>query len=292
MKAAHRIRRRDTRTALLMLSPFLIFFALFVLYPTAMTVYYSFTNYNLSTAKWVGLKNYKRLFQDKAFLAALKNTSLFALISITSLTSLGFLAAAALNRSMKGVKWMRMLMIFPYATSMTAISMIWLMMFDVQSGFLNKFLRLLGSSGVEWLFNKDTALYCLIFVNIWKNIGYCMLIYLSGMQSIDQSLYEAATVDGASSWKQLTHITLPMVRPVVFFVLITTTVESFKTFEQVEIMTRGDPLNATTTLVHQIYLRGFTEFKMGYASAMAVVLLVIISLVTALSWKLNRGGEV
>ena len=285
------VRTHDTRTAYLLLAPFLLFFALFVLYPTVMTVYYSFTNFNLKSADWVGLKNYRRLMQDKAFLAALKNTTVFALFSIVSLTVLGFLAAAAFNRKMRGVKWMRMLMIFPYATSMTAISMIWLMMFDAQSGFLNKFLRLLGASGVEWLFNRDTALYCLIFVNIWKNIGYCMLIYLSGMQSIDESLYEAATVDGASGWTQLWRITLPMVRPVAFFVLITTTVDSFKTFDQVQIMTRGDPLNATTTLVHQIYLRGFTEFKMGYASAMAVVLLVIVALVTALSWGLNRGGD-
>ena len=287
----NRTNHRDTRTAYLMLAPFLLFFALFVLYPAAMTVYYSFTSFNLKEAAWVGLKNYRRLLRDEAFLAALRNTAVFAAYSIVSLTVLGFLAAAAMNRAMKGVKWMRMLMIFPYATSMTAISMIWLMMFDAQSGFLNKFLRLLGASGVEWLFNRGTALGCLIFVIIWKNIGYCMLIYLSGMQSIDDSLYEAATVDGASGWTQLWRITLPMVRPVVFFVLITTTVDAFKTFEQVQIMTRGDPLYATTTLVHQIYLRGFTEFKMGYASAMAVVLLAIISLVTALSWGLNRGGE-
>ena len=284
-------RRQDARAAWLMLTPFLLFFALYVLYPVAMTLYYSFTNFNLQKADWVGLRNYRRLLKDTAFLSALRNTSVFALFSIASLTTLGFLAAAALSRAMRGVKWMRMLMIFPYATSMTAISMIWLMMFDVQSGLLNKLLRALGTPGVEWLFDRRYALGCLIFVNVWKNIGYCMLIYLSGMQSIPVEIYEAATVDGASSWTRLTRITLPMLRPVVFFVLVTTTVESFKTFEQVQIMTRGDPLYATTTLVHQIYLRGFTEFKMGYASAMAVVLLVIISLLTALSWRLNRGGE-
>lgn len=284
-------RRQDARAAWLMLTPFLLFFALYVLYPVAMTLYYSFTNYNLQKAAWVGVKNYRRLLKDTAFLSALRNTSVYALFSIVSLTTLGFLTAAALSRAMRGVKWMRMLMIFPYATSMTAISMIWLMMFDVQSGLLNKLLRALGVSGVQWLFDRRTALGCLIFVNVWKNIGYCMLIYLSGMQSIPGEIYEAATVDGASSFTRLTRITLPMLRPVVFFVLVTTTVESFKTFEQVQIMTRGDPLYATTTLVHQIYLRGFTEFKMGYASAMAVVLLLIISLLTALSWRLNRGGE-
>ena len=287
----NRTNHRDTRTAYLMLAPFLLFFALFVLYPAAMTVYYSFTSFNLKEAAWVGLKNYRRLLRDEAFLAALRNTAVFAAYSIVSLTVLGFLAAAAMNRAMKGVKWMRMLMIFPYATSMTAISMIWLMMFDAQSGFLNKFLRLLGASGVEWLFNRDTALGCLIFVNIWKNIGYCMLIFLAGMQSVPVEIYEAATVDGASEGQKLVHVTAPMVRPVTFFVSITTLLESFKTFEQVKLMTGGDPLYSTTTLVHQIYQRGFTEFKMGYAAAMSVVLLLIVLIVTLINVRFGGRAE-
>lgn len=287
----HRFRRRDTFAALAMLTPFLLFFLAFVIYPAIENVWYSFTDYNLNEGSWIGLKNYARLPLDTTFVKAFRNTCVYALFSVLALTSLGFLAAALLNWGIRGVKFLRMLLIFPYATSMTAVSMIWLMMFDPNHGFINKFLRLLGSSGAEWLFDPRLALGCLIFVNVWKNIGYCMLIYLAGINSIPEELYEAATVDGAGEATRLFKITLPMVRPVAFFVLITTMVDAFKTFEQVQIMTRGDPVYSTTTIVHQIYVYGFSEFRMGYAAAMAVVLLVIVMLLTLINFRLNRANE-
>ena len=182
-------------------------------------------------------------------------------------------------------------MIFPYATSMAAVSMIWLMIYDPTTGFLNKALRAVGLPTRQWLFDTSLALGCLIAVHIWKNIGYCMLIYLAGMQSVPEELYEAATVDGVSEWKKLTRITLPAIRPVAFFVMVTTMIEAFKTFTQVHVMTNGDPLQSTTTIVHQIYLRGFSEFKMGYASAMAVVLLVCVALFTLLNSRLGQRPE-
>lgn len=286
-----RYNRRDTMAAWLMLSPFLIFFLLFVIYPIIMNIWYSFTNYNLDKADFVGLKNYQRLLKDKAFIAAVKNTAVYAFFSVAALTTLGFLTASALNRSIRGVRFIRMLMIFPYATSMTAVSMIWLMLLDPTSGLVNKLLRTMGLMGVEWLFNVNTALPCLILVNIWKNLGYCMLIYLAGMQSIPGEIYEAATVDGASELKKMLHITVPMVRPVAFFVLITTMLESFKTFDQVKLMTGGDPMYSTTTIVHQIYQRGFTEFRMGYAAAMSVVLLIIVLVVTIINYRFGSSAE-
>lgn len=288
-------RRRDTRSAWLMLAPFLVFFALFVLYPLIMTVVYSFTNYNMSAAPaFVGLKNFQRLLRDTVFSKAFVNTAKYALISTAALTVLGFLTAAALNTAGRTVRWIRMLMIFPYATSWAAVSMIWLMMYDPTTGLINKALRFFGLSTHQWLFDERLALGCLIFVHIWKNIGYCMLIYLAGMQSVPVELYEAATVDGASQWRQMTAITLPGIRPVAFFVVTTTLLEAFKTFTQVHVMTGGDPLYATTTLVHQIYQRGFTEFKTGYASAMAVVLLAVVIVLTAVNSGVNRlrdGGR-
>ena len=274
-----------------MLTPFLLFFLAFVIYPALQNVWYSFTNYDLNEGLWVGLKNYARLPLDTTFAKAFRNTCVYALFSVFALTTLGFLAAALLNRGIRGVKLLRMLLIFPYATSMTAVSMIWLMMLDPNYGFVNKFLRLLGSSGHEWLFDPKLALGCLIFVNVWKNIGYCMLIYLAGINSIPEALYEAATVDGAGEATRLFRITLPMVRPVAFFVFITTMVDAFKTFEQVQIMTRGDPVYSTTTIVHQIYVYGFNEFRMGYAAAMAVVLLAIVMLLTLVNFRLNRANE-
>lgn len=287
----HGYRKKDNLSAFLMLLPFMTFFLLFVIYPAFQNVYYSFTGYNLDVANWVGLKNYARLLEDTTFHKAFQNTCLYAFVSVLALTFLGFLAAALLNKGVRGVKWLRLLLIFPYATSMAAVSMIWLMMYDPNTGFLNKAFRLLGIPGRSWLFDPSLALFCLIFVNIWKNIGYCMLIYLAGINSIPEDLYEAATVDGAGEMTRLFRITLPLVRSVAFFVLITTMVDAFKTFEQVQIMTRGDPLNATTTIVHQIYMYGFNEFKMGYAAAMAVVLLVIVMILTFINFRLNRAGE-
>lgn len=284
--------RGDTRAAWLMLMPFLVFFALFVVYPIGMNLYYSFTNYDLTSAEWVGLKNYRRLFKDAAFLAALRNSSIYALFGVALLTVIGFFTASTLNRKIRGLRVIRTLMLFPYATSMTAVSMIWLMMLDPTGGLLNKLLRLVGISGVDWLFNTKTALPCLIAVHVWKNTGYCMLIYLSGMQSIPQEIYEAATVDGASEWRKLIHVTIPMVRPVTFFVLINTMIESFKTFDQVKIMTGGDPMYATTTIVHQIYRRGFAEMRMGYAAAMSVVLLVIMLVITLMDYALDKRAAV
>ena len=284
--------RHDERAAWLMLAPFLLFFALFVLYPVVMTLYYSFTSFDMTApAKWVGLKNYQRLLRDAVFQRAFVNTVIYAVISTVSLSALGFLTAAALNRAVRSVKWIRTLMIFPYATSMTAVSMIWLMIYDPTTGFLNKALRALSLPTRQWLFDTGLALGALIFVHVWKNIGYCMLIYLAGMQAVPGELYEAATVDGASEWQKLRRITLPSIRPVAFFVMVTTLIEAFKTFTQVHVMTGGDPLYATTTIVHQIYQRGFTEFKMGYASAMAVVLLVCVALFTLLNTLLGGRGE-
>jgi len=275
-----------------MLAPFLLFFALFVIYPLVMTVYYSFTNYNMSAAPgWVGLKNYQRLLKDAVFHKAFLNTTVYALVSTAALAVLGFLAAAALNRTTRSVKWIRMLMIFPYATSWAAVSMIWLMMYDPTTGLINKLLRLFALPTRQWLFDESLALGCLIFVHVWKNIGYCMLIYLAGMQSVPQELYEAATVDGASDFRKLISVTLPTIRPVAFFVVTTTMLEAFKTFTQVHVMTGGDPLYATTTIVHQIYQRGFTEFRMGYASSMAVVLLVCVLIFTAANSAINRAGN-
>ncbi len=284
-------RKKDTFSAIGMLMPFMVFFLAFIIFPAFKNIWYSFTSYNLDVDHWIGIKNYARLLEDTTFIKAFSNTCVYSFVSVIALTTLGFLAAAILNKGSRSVKWLRMLMIFPYATSMAAVSMIWLMMYDPNNGFINKALRAMGFMGKKWLFDEKLALGCLIFVNVWKNIGYCMLIYLAGINSIPDELYEAATVDGAGEFARLFKITLPIVRPVAFFVFVTTMVDAFKTFEQVQIMTRGDPLYATTTIVHQIYVYGFNDFKMGYAASMAVVLLVIVMVLTLINFRLNKASE-
>ena len=282
-----KIKNRDNLTAYLMLAPFLLFFALFVLYPLIKNFYYSFTNYNLGTKNdWVGLSNYKQLFADEWFLEALKNTAVYAVFSVVFLTVLGLFISVLLNSRAKLVKVARTAMIIPYATSMVAVSMIWLYLLDPTTGYINKLLIELGvSNPPNWLGDLDLALPSLIFINVWKNIGYCMIIYLAGLQNIPPELYEAATVDGAGFLQKHLKITLPQIAPVTFFVFVNNCIEAFKTFEQVQIMTQGGPVTATTTVVHQIYLRAFNDFRMGYAAAMSVVLFAIIFVVTLLNFR-------
>jgi len=292
---AHR-RLSDNAWAYLLLTPFFIFFVLFVLYPLLINFYYSFTNYNLGQkADFIGLHNYIELFSDYWFIESLKNTAVYALFSVFFLTVLGLFISVLLNSRAKLVKVARVVMIFPYATSMVAVSMIWLYLLDPSIGYINKLLIELGVSNPPyWLDDPQFALPSLIFINIWKNLGYCMIIYLAGLQNIPQELYEAAMIDGAGFLQKHRYITVPQIAPVTFFVLVNNCIEAFKTFEQVQIMTQGGPITATTTVVHQIYQRAFNDFRMGYASAMSIVLFLIIFAVTLLNFRMfkdSAGGN-
>ena len=294
-KKTHR-HLSDNAWAYIMLTPFFVFFVLFVLYPLLKNFYYSFTNYNLGqTADFVGLSNYFELFSDYWFIESLKNTTIYALFSVIFLTVLGLFISVLLNSRAKLIKAARVAMIFPYATSMVAVSMIWLYLLDPSIGYINKLLIELGVSNPPyWLDDPQFALPALIFINIWKNLGYCMIIYLAGLQSIPQELYEAAMIDGAGFLQKHRHITVPQIAPVTFFVLVNNCIEAFKTFEQVQIMTQGGPITATTTVVHQIYQRAFSDFRMGYAAAMSVVLFLIIFAVTLLNFRMfkdSAGGD-
>lgn len=285
-------KNSDNLWAGVLLAPFMIFFVLFVLYPLLKNVYYSFTNYNLGdTADFIGFRNYKELFADYWFLDALKNTAVYAVFSVAFLTVLGLFISILLNNRSKLVKVARVVMIFPYATSMVAVSMIWLYLLDPTIGFVNKLLIELGvNNPPHWLDDPNFALPSLIFINIWKNLGYCMIIYLAGLQGISQDLYEAAMLDGAGFLKKHLYITLPQIAPITFFVLVNNCIEAFKTFEQVQIMTQGGPITSTTTVVHQIYQRAFNDFRMGYASAMSVILFLIILVITLLNFRMFKNS--
>ena len=275
-----------------MIAPFFIFFILFVIVPIGYNFINSFTNYNLGkTRDFVGLKNYINLFTDKNFLQSIYNTLVYAAFSVAPLMIFGLISAVALNGRSKILHITRALFIFPYITSMVAVCMIWLYLYEPSTGIFNKILISLKLKPQNWLFDEKLALPCLIIMNIWKNIGYVMIIYLAGLQSIPQDLYEAGRVDGASDFKMFFKITIPMLSPISFFIFVTTMIEGFKTFEQVRIMTGGGPVNSTTTIVHQIYIRAFSEYKMGYASAMSIILLIIIFVITMINMKIGREKE-
>ncbi len=283
-----RLWTREGREAYAMLLPFLAFFALFVAYPVLRSVLDSFTNYNMAQRVYIGAENYLRLLRDRTFLRAVGNTLQYAACSILPLMALGLGAALLVNRQTKLMFAARAAFMYPYVTSMVAVSMVWLYLYEPTSGILNKLLAAAGIAKQRFLFDEAQALWCLIVMNVWKNLGYVMILYLAGLQSVPRDLYEAAAIDGAGSFLMLRRITLPCLRPVSYFLLTTLCVECFKTFEQVRLMTNGGPVNATTTITHQIYIRAFGEFKMGYASAMSVVLLGIVFIFTVANLRLGR----
>ncbi len=278
--------------AYLMILPSYLIYVIFVFVPVMSTIYLSFTNYDLyKTRNFVALHNYIRMVIDPVFLTAAKNTVVYSLFVIIPQLVIGLILAVVLNRKIIGQKFHRVAFYLPNVTSMVSISMVWLWLYDPTLGLLNQMLKAVGLPAQRWLFDLNLALPSIIIMSIWKLIGYNMIIYLAGLLQIPEQLYEAATVDGASAIKQFFTITIPMLKPTTFFLFVVACVQSFGVFDQVNIMTQGGPMNATTTIVHQIYERAFSEFQMGYASAMAVLLLVITITLTFVNFRYGNQGS-
>lgn len=286
-----RIGQND-REAYFMIFPAYAVFTLFVLIPVAMVIYYSFTNYNLYTnPNFIGLHNYIKAFKDKDFLVSVKNTLLYSCLTLTLQLFLGLFFAVLLYRKSRLIPMFRTAIYLPHVLSMVCVSMVWLWIFDANFGLINNILKILGLPVQKWLLDPKLAMPCVIIVSVWKGMGYCMVIYLSGLTGVPASLYEAADLDGAGPIHKFGYITWPMLRPTTFFLVVTGIVNSFAVFEQVNILTNGGPLKKTTTVVHQIYMKAFLEFKMGYASALSVLLFAFSLLVTMLIFKKGNKGE-
>ena len=274
----------------MVLPTYLVYF-LFIFIPVVMTIWLGFTNNDLFTrSEFVGLANFVRLSGDVVFLKALQNTAIYSLGTIIPQIVLALLLANSLNQRIPGRKTLRLAFYLPYVVSMVSVSMLWLWIYEPATGVLNQTMRSLGLPAMRWLYDQDLALPSLIVMGVWKMTGYNMVIYLAGLQQIPAHLYEAANIDGASALSKFTRITVPLVQPTTFFLFVINTIQSFSVFEQVNIMTEGGPNNATTTIVHQLYTRGFEEFQMGYASSMGVFLLGLIFVLTVLNFRYGRQG--
>lgn len=285
-KKKGRSPRRAGITPYIMILPAYAVYLLFVLVPVFAGLAFSFTNYDFyKTMDFVGLQNYINLMHDDEFVRSVFNTLYYAFFTIIPTIAIGVVLAVMVNKGTRGTKVFRTCLYIPNVGSMVALSMIWLWIFDPTVGFLNQIVTALGFPAQQWLFNEATAMPCLIIMGIWRSAGYNMVISLAGLQSIPNDLYEAARIDGASEIKQFFSITLPMLRPTTFFLLVTGCINSFMVFEQVNIMTNGGPLNSTTTIVHQIYTSAFLNFKAGYGSAMAMILLAMTIVFTLLNFR-------
>jgi ABC-type sugar transport system permease subunit len=278
------------RIAYLLIAPFYFLFIYFILIPIIQVIVYSFTDFNLfSGMEYAGLRNYQKILTDETFHLSVKNTLINTVFTIVPSMVLGLLVAVLLNVKLVNTKIARTFVFMPYAVSMVAVSMIWMLIYDPTYGVLNQLLKLIGLAPKQWLMDPAWALPSIIIMSVWKSIGYNMIIFLAALQGIPKDYYEAAEVDGANRRRQFLSITLPLLAPATFFLFVTGIIHSFNVFEQVNVMTGGGPINSTTTIVHQIYLRAFQEFKMGYASAQAITLLLGVLVITLINMKL--GGS-
>lgn len=275
----------------LLIAPGFLIYALFILLPILWKVVMSFTDYNLRSFSFVGLSNYVQMFKDAVFRTSVKNTVCYSIITIPVTMVLALLLAMLLNQKIKGRGFFRTLFYMPNIFSMVAVSMAWLYLFDTHNGILNRLLGIAGLPAVGWVTSTSTALVSVAIMSVWNSTGYNMLLFLSGLQSIPEYLYEAASMDGATRLQKIFHITIPQLAPTTFFVFVMSCINSFQVFGQVLIVTNGGPLNSTTTIAHQIYRNGFEYYKMGYASAQAVVMLLIILGITVVNFKYGRGDN-
>ncbi|MFJ7749659.1 carbohydrate ABC transporter permease [Arthrobacter sp. NPDC097144] len=286
------LHRREHRAALAFVAVPVTGFLLFTLYPLGYSVYASFTDWNgLSAPKFSGLKNYVTMFQDPYFRKSLWNT-VFMMLAIPVGLVVSLALALAMNRKMRGTTFFRTVYYLPVISSIAAVAILWQWAFNGDFGLINQVLALVGIDGPNWLQNAGTVKPALMIMAVWKGLGYSMLLYLAALQSVPRYLYEAAALDGANAWKQFVNITIPMVRPVTFFLLVTSIIGGSQVFVEVNIMTpTGGPEFSSATIVWYIWQKAFDNLQMGYASAMSVVLGLLVFLVTFLQFRLNRRNQ-
>lgn len=291
-KAAHKLRRKNALTALSFIAPNFIGFFLFTLIPVIFSLILAFMKWDsFGTPEFVGMKNFSKMLNDDTFWISLKNTFLYTIgvVPLTLICSLGL--AILLNKKIRGMKFFRTAFFFPYVTSLVAIAVVWNMLFHPTMGPINQFLKLFIENPPGWTSSSDWALTAIVIVSVWRGMGYYMILYLAGLQSVPKELYEAASMDGAGKWKQFLNVTVPSLRPTTFFVTIMLVINCFKIFDLVQVMTAGGPGRATNVLVYQIYNEAFVKFNFGYASAIAMVLFVIVLSITVIQFKWNQRQE-
>src|SRR6478735_5139213 len=285
--------RSSTTVALLMLLPAAVLLVTFLLIPIGLTFGLAFTNARLISprpAEFIGADNFVRLFADDTFWASLRNTIVFAavIVPVQSACALGL--ALLVNVKMRGTNFFRTVYFLPVVTSMVVVSMLWLFMYQ-PNGLINQVLAKFGIQGPDWLGDPKTALLAIILMSAWQAMGFHMVIWLAGLQTIPGELYEAAELDGAGRWEKFRYVTWPGLRNTRTFILITITISAFALFTQVNIMTQGGPLDSTSTVVLMAVRTGFQQQQTGYASAISLVFFVLVLAVTLVQRFLTRDKE-
>lgn len=283
------LRRGETIAGYLFLAPNFIGFIIFMLFPIMFAFYIMLTDWSLAKdPQFIGLKNFETMVKDRIFWKSLGNSFYYTFVAVPTGIFIAFWLALALNRKMRGIIFFRTVYFLPQITLTVAAATVWRWIYQPEIGLINHILELVGIEGPKWIHNTKWAMPSVIIMSNWQGIGFAMLILLAGLQGIPEEYYEAASIDGASGWQRMRFVTLPMLTPALFFVVVTSLIGAFQAFDQFYILTEGGPAQATTPLTLYIFQNAFRFFKMGYGAALAVVLFLIILIITVIQWQLAR----
>ncbi len=283
--------RKNGISALFFISPTLVIFLTFIIFPVFFSFYLSFHQWNMFSTEqsYVGLENYVRLFGESEFWEVLKNTLIYTIGTVPLNMALSLWVAYVLNRKIIGKKFLRTAFFAPVIISPVAAAVIWRWMYDPNFGLINYFLSFFGIKGPNWLNEPNSAMFALILMAVWKTFGINMVLFSAGLQGIPENYYEAADIDGAGRWSKFWRITIPLLSPTTFFIMVMSIIGSFQVFDIVYVLTSGGPLGSTKVLVFYLYEHAFKFFEMGYASAVAYVLFTILIILTLLQVKYMRS---
>ncbi|WP_068675217.1 carbohydrate ABC transporter permease [Oceanobacillus sp. Castelsardo] len=274
------------------IAPNVILFLVFMIIPIIFTIYISFHDWGiLGAPEFTGFQNFVKLFSDKVFWISLGNTVYYTAATVPLSAAFGLLGAILLNRKIPLRPIFRTIFFAPVVVSMTAAGLIWTWMFNPHYGLFNEVLSIFGIESVDWLTSTTWAMPAIIITTLWLRIGYCLVIYLAGLQAVPDSLYEAADIDGANDWQKFWRITLPMIKPTTVFIVVMEVIHGFMVFDLIYTMTNGGPGTSTTVIVQYIYQKAFVEGDMGYASAIGTVFFLIIMVLTAIQLRIGRDDS-
>jgi len=291
-KSVGKLAKRENITGHLFILPTMIGFLVFIIGPMITAIVLSFFYWDMFTPpNFIGLDNYKTLFKDPHVFTVFKNTLIFVFGVVTLNVGGGLLIALALNRRIHAVfrYILRTTYFFPMITSVTAIALVWNLLLNTDLGIVNYYLGKIGIPRINWLLSSRQAKVSVILIEVWKNIGFYMIVCLAGLQNIPRQLYEAAEIDGAGGLQRFLYITFPLLTPTIFFLVIIGLINAFQIFDMPFVLTRGGPGDATRTVVMYIYETGFRFFNMGYAATVSLLLFVLIAALTLIQFRVSKG---
>lgn len=258
---------------------------LFWIIPNFISLGISFTDWDFMTNdfNFVGLENYFNLFTQDSFMQALLNTFYFGIGTVIPTIALGLGFALFFRKKFKGSALYQLMIFSPWVTPTIAVSIVWSLLYEPQFGVINKVLNFFGIPGLDWLQSSQTAMLAVIIVTVWKLVGWTMIFYIGALEKVPDSLYEAASIDGANSWQKFRYVTLPMVSSTTFFLVVVNTISSVQAYDQIKILTQGGPSGSTRTLLYLFFQQGFEQFDMGSATAIAFIILIITILLSVIN---------